>query len=171
MAKSKNVSVDSTLPISSDDRKIDPDVYNDVARCAQLLSIQLIESNFNISPSFFEEEYVDRQMKIDVDNVHASFDEENRIATCVFHFETYHKKARRKVFSLKDKFIVFYHIDNECDDFHALAFANRVGFMAAYPYFRTHVAETASLAAADIPVLPTVSSMPVKRRSSQEEVK
>jgi D-ribose pyranose/furanose isomerase RbsD len=168
MAKSKKDSIDNALPVPKEDQNIDPEIYNGVARCAQLLSIQLIESNFNISPSFFEEAIADRHMKIDVENVHASFDDENRIATCVFHLETYHKIARRKVFSLKDKFIVFYHIDNECDDFHALAFANRTGFMAAYPYFRSHVAQTASLAAADIPVLPTVSSMPVGKKIREE---
>ena len=168
MAKSNHVSIDNTVPATSGDRKIDPEIYNGVARCAQLLSIQLIESNFNISPSFFEEDVLDREMKIDVDNVHASFDEENRIATCVFHLETFHKKSRKKVFSLKDKFIVFYYIEDECDDFHALAFANRVGFMAVYPYFRSHVAQTASLAAADIPVLPTVSTMPVRKETQEK---
>ncbi len=153
---------DNCLPDRSEISEIDPEIYNSIARCAQLLAVQLIDSSFSIDPSYFDHE-IEGKLKVDYSDVHSSFDQEERVATCIFHLETMKKKGNKKLFSLKDKFVVFYHIAAECDDFHANAFAKKVGFVACYPYFRAHFAQTASFANADMPILPTVASMPVKK--------
>ncbi|MGB7374817.1 hypothetical protein [Pontixanthobacter sp.] len=163
MARSKVTSIDNTVPNLEANQEIDPDIYNGIAKCAQLLAVQLIESSFNITPSFFEE-IEEANFNIDVTDVNDSFDEKSRIASCMFQFENYRKRGRKKVFSLKDKFVIFYRIPAECDEFHAIAFARRTGLMAAYPYFRAHVAQTASMANAEVPILPTVASMPIKKQ-------
>jgi hypothetical protein len=161
-------SIDNALPDTERERDIDPDIYNGIARCAELMGVQMIESSFNILPAFFESED-EGKLGIDVVEVSSSFDEPNRVATCIFEFENFKKKGRRKVFTVKDKFIVFYHIPADCDEFHAVAFARRVGVIACYPYFRSHVATTASLANAEMPILPTLAKMPVRQKEVKKE--
>ncbi|MBR2173737.1 hypothetical protein [Sphingopyxis sp.] len=147
--------------------EIDPKVYNSIARCAELLAVQLIESNFSVAPSFFGS---DEEGKLGVDfcDINESFDAETQVATCIFQLESFKEIKRKKVFSVRSKFVVFYRIKSDCDELHATAFARKTGLMACYPYFRTHVAHTASLANAEIPILPTISSMPVREKIKKE---
>lgn len=159
---------DNTLPDEEDERRIEPDIYNGIARCAELLGIQLIESNFSVAPAFFE--FAEEgKLSLDVSDLHEAFDEENRVSSCIFQFESSKKKGKKKLFSIKDKYVVFYRINSDCDEFHALAFARRTGVMACYPYFRAHVAATASLANAHMPILPTLAKMPIKTPSTEKE--
>jgi hypothetical protein len=160
--------IDNALPDMDRGREIDPDTYNDIARCAQLLGIQLIESSFTVLPGYFEENDKGK-LGIEVTELNGTYDTENRVVSCIFEFENYKKKGRLKVFDIKDKFIAFYQIPIDCDEFHAVAFASRVGVMACYPYFRAHVASMASLANADMPIMPTLAKMPVKRRQPKKE--
>jgi hypothetical protein len=169
MARKKGpLAIDNALPDTAREKEIEPDIYNGIARCAELMGVQLIESSFNILPAFFDGED-EGKLGIEVVEVSGSFDEGSRVATCIFEFENFKKKGRRKVFTVKDKFIVFYHIPIDCDEFHAVAFARRVGVIACYPYFRAHVATTASLANAEMPIMPTLAKMPVKQRESRKE--
>lgn len=158
------------LPDDASGQEIDAEIYNGIARCAELVGIQLIESNFNVSPSFFEQGD-EWKMGLNVADLHQSFDQESRISTCIFEFEVTKKKGRKKSFMMKDHFIVFYHIATECDEFHATSFAKRTGVMACYPYFRAHVAQTAALANADIPIMPTLAKMPVRGKSKKKDAK
>lgn len=170
MTKKKNPSIpaDNVLPDLVEGRQLDPEVYNSIAKCAKLLGIQLIESNFTISPRFFDDEDQGR-LGMEVTEVHGKFDGESRVSTCIFEFDNSERKGRKRVFSIKSKFVVFYHIAAECDEYHAVSFARRVGVMACYPYFRSHVAHTASLANAELPILPTLAKMPVKQREAKKE--
>ncbi|ASP29929.1 hypothetical protein CHH26_06550 [Qipengyuania flava] len=161
MGKSEAKGPNNTLKSLDDGMQVDPDTYNAVAKCARLLGIQLIESNFSVSPLFFEETS-GKAPAIDISDIHESFDEKTGVATCIYQLETFEKRGRKKAFSLKDKFVVYYRIDCECDELHATSFARRTGLMAIYPYFRAHLAQTSSLANADVPILPTIASMPIK---------
>lgn len=161
MVKSKSNAPDNTLKTLDDGIQVDPNTYNAVAKCARLLGIQLIESNFSISPLYFEETSGNIP-SIEITDIYESFEQETGMATCIFQLEAFEKRGRKKVFSLKDKFLVFYKITCECDELNATAFARRTGLMAVYPYFRAHLAQTSSLANADVPILPTIASMPVK---------
>ena len=164
----KKVAIDNELPEPDDLGEIDPKVYNQVARCARIVSVQLIESNFQIAPEFFR---LDRKsvLNIDFSDLYSSFNEENRFTNTVFEFEAYKKVGRRKLFSVKSKFIVYYHIPADCDGTHAMAFSRKTGLVAAYPYFRAQVANICSMANADVPILPTISTMPVKERIRKGE--
>lgn len=164
---------DNTLPDANDPSKIDPDVFNGIAKCAELMGIQLIESHFSIAPSYFDVADDDAKLKLDVVDQHGSFDEESRIVTCIFQFESVKKKGNKKLLTIKDRFVAFYHIPlecDECDEFHAVSFARRTGVMACYPYFRSHAAQTSALANADMPILPTLSKMPIRRADRSTEV-
>jgi hypothetical protein len=163
--KNKVGATDST--IAQELPEISPNLYNEVARCAELLSVQLVESHFSILPSFFEEPE-GGNLKLDFHDLDGKYDAEQGLVTAMFIFETSKKIKRRKVFSLKDTFVVFYGIDENCDDTHAVAFARKVGLMAAYPYFRAHTAHVSSLANANMPVLPTISTMPVRGKVKKE---
>lgn len=162
MAESGKLS-DNAVPDDDIIGQIDAKTYNQIARCAQLLSVQLVEASFNVSPKFFIPN-VEGKLQLDFGDVHAAFDTETRVATCVFQLETSVKKGKRKAFNVKAKFVVYYKISVDCDDIHATAFARKVGLTACYPYFRTHVASIASMANADVPILPTISAMPVKEK-------
>lgn len=168
MAKTKSATTDNTLRALDEGMKVDADIYNAVARSARLLGIQLIDSSFDVSPMFFEKKS-DKLPKIDIKDLHESFDSDSRVASCMYELEVSERRDRRKAFSLRDRFVVFYKIDCECDEAHAVAFARRTGLMAVYPYFRAHLAQTASLANAEIPILPTIASMPVKKEKRHAE--
>lgn len=160
---SKTTLFDNQVPDAEIVREIDPKVYNDVARCAHLLSIQMIESSFNISPKYFDPDH-EGKAGLDFSDLHSSFDYENRVATAVFSFDSHVKKGKKRVFSCKGKFIVFYRIPSDCDDVHAEAFARKTGLTACYPYFRSYVATTSAMANADMPILPIITAMPVKEK-------
>lgn len=167
MAKVKALK-DNEIPDNEIIGDIDPKIYNQIAKCAQLLSVQMIESNFVILPQFFNR---GRGTKpgIDFSDVHAAFDEESRVVTCIFALDSYVKSGNKRVFSCKGKFVVFYGIPSECDETHATAFARKVGLTACYPYFRSYVASTASMANAEIPILPTISAMPVRGKIKEAD--
>lgn len=166
MANKRYSAAGNIVPLPDLMNDIDTEEYANVARCARLLSIQLIASNFKIEPDFFEENANDK-MKLNFEDLHESYDEENRVATGIFRFEAIRKRANRKIFSLRDEFIVAYYIPSDCDTLHGKAFAANVGLIAAYPYFRAHVASTASLADADMPVLPIISRGPFKKKGTE----
>ena len=159
---------DNTVPDAGLTVEIDPKVYNDIARCAKLLSVQMIESSFSISPSFFDSECKKRP-HIDFTEVHASYDADKKVITCIFQLDSYIKSGKRKLFNVRDKFAVFYGVAVDCDEAHAVAFAKKTGLIACYPYFRSHVASTASLANADVPILPTISAMPVQGKVKEKD--
>lgn len=154
---------DNAVPDEELIAEIDPKVYNDIARCARLLAVQLIDSSFTISPSFFDD-MAENKHSVDFSDVHGGFDEGSRVATCIFSLESSIKKGKKKVFSCKAKFVVFYDVSAACDETHAVAFARKTGLVACYPYFRAYVATTASMANADVPILPTISAMPVRQK-------
>lgn len=163
--KGKELSTDMT--IEQDLPIIDPDQYNSIVRCAKLLSVQLVESHFSISPSYFKSQD-EGHLGLEFNDLDGSFNERNSVATAMFLFESCKKLGRKKVISIKDTFAVFYQIDTACDEDHAVAFARKVGLMAAYPYFRAHAAHLSSLANADMPILPSISSMPIKGKVKKE---
>lgn len=165
----KKVAVDNELPDADDLGEIDPRVYNQVARCAKIVSVQLIESSFQILPDFFRlDEGV--MLNINFHDAYSSFNEENRFTSTMFEFEAFKKGGRRKLFTVKSSFVVYYYIPAECDATHATAFSRKTGLLAAYPYFRSHVAHICAMANANIPILPTISSMPVKEKIKKEAV-
>lgn len=166
MANGKSLK-DNEIPDGEIVAVIDPKVYNEIARCAKLLAVQLVESTFTISPVFFDPD-VEGRHGVDFTDAHASFDEESRVTTSIFHFETYVRKGKKKAFCMKAKFVVFYRVSDGCDATHALAFSRKTGLIACYPYFRAHVAATASMANAEVPILPTIASMPVREKIKKE---
>lgn len=159
---------DNEIPDQDLVDEIDPAVYNKIARCAELLSVQMIESSFAISPQFFDKKAVGKP-GIEFSDDHASFDLDSRVVTGVFSFDSHIKKGKKRVFSCKAKFVVFYGVAAECDETHAAAFARKTGLVACYPFFRAYVATTASMANAAVPILPTISAMPVKGKIKEVE--
>lgn len=162
MASGKTLK-DNAVPDQELIGEIDPRVYNQIARCAELLSVQMIESSFVISPQFFDRKPTDRP-GVEFSDVHAAFDGESRVVTAIFSLDSHVKRSKKRVFSCKAKFVVFYGIAAECDETHAEAFARKTGLVACYPYFRAYVSTTAAMANADIPILPTISAMPVREK-------
>lgn len=159
----KKLLKDNAVPDEELIGEIDPRMYNDIARCARLLAVQLIDSTFTVLPSFFDSGG-DGKHSVDFSDVHGAFDAESRVATCIFSLESSVKKGKRKTFSCKAKFVVFYNVSADCDETHAVAFARKTGLVACYPYFRAFVATTASMANAEVPILPTISAMPVRQK-------
>lgn len=159
---------DTVVPDTQILGEIDPKLYNGIVRCARLLSVQLIDSSFSMSPKFFDDEQ-DVKHSVDFGDVHAWYDKDTRIAACMFQLESLSKVMRKKVFSLKSKYVVYYDIPVDCDETHAKAFARKTGLTACYPYFRNHVSMTAAMANANIPIMPTISAMPVREKIRRDD--
>lgn len=161
--KDRVVLENNHLPSIENQDKIIPELYNEVAKFSTLISIQLIASRFNVLPSFFGSQD-NLNLKLDFEELHCSFDDDSSVATAIFCFEVKALRSRKKVLSLKDEFMVAYQLVDKCDEFHGTAYASRVGIMACYPYFRSHAASTASLANAELPILPALSRPPIVKQ-------
>lgn len=76
------------------------------------------------------------------------------------HFHAFSRRKRVRVLQVNAKYFVSYHVDGGCDQAKADLFIERVGRLAAYPYFRALVASLVGQAGAQVPALPVMSFQP-----------
>ena len=76
-------------------------------------------------------------------------------------------KKRKKIISVKCRYLVVYEVDGAPDDLIIQAFSRRVARFAAYPYFRAHFAELVSQAGVYIPPLPIIKERKILPNTEQ----
>ncbi len=73
-----------------------------------------------------------------------------------FKWDVTIKKGRKKLLVIEAVYLVVYQNVPTVPEEPALAFLQKVGKFATYPYFRALVATLAAYARADIPILPVL---------------
>lgn len=167
MTEQKSISVSKKK-----DRPFDPNIdaenYNLIARKAVLDTLQLIDSDFAIKPSFFSErDGLNLSQSNEVINV--NYNSAMKYCIGFFRFKLTAKHSRKVVLACRCDFMVVYDLPEESKENEALAFCSKVGLFAAYPYFRAFVAHVSSLANAELPPLPIISTGPLKRTKAARE--
>jgi hypothetical protein len=151
------------VPEVEKDTKADfGEAYNKVAAGATLRDIKLVATKFDVLPTFFSES---DKVKLHVNNSieDVQFDPEGEFVLGAFVYEVRAMLGRKRVLHCKGHFIVVYDVQEGVEEEPAKAFCARVGFFAAYPYFRALFATVSRFGGAELPVLPVISSPPVKR--------
>lgn len=152
------------------DPKIDPAAYNVVARNSQLSLIQLIGSDFNVQPSFFDKnDKVGLKLCYGIHDVW--IDLKNEICSAIFHYEIVGKIGRKHVMTAKADIMTVYDIPSGSTENESKAFCARVGLFAAYPYFRSLFAHLASVANLEVPMLPVLSAVPLVKTSGSQSAR
>ena len=150
--------------------KVDADSYNSLVRAAKLATIQLVESNFKITPEYFtklEPSGRKRGFHCDIDNISIESDRRAFWAHLIWH--TYVKLGKKFLFRLDCDYLCAYSAEfdqhanfDHVTEQNVTLFLERVGKVATYPYFRATASQFSWAANADLPMLPVLKSFPIR---------
>lgn len=147
------VAASSGAPLSKEERLRN---YNLVVDSAELVSVQLVRSNFEVKPEFFRSADARKNLGYDAQVESVDFSPESGVAMAFLTFSVDSKKGKKKLLSSTAKYLVVYDELTECDPDAVEAFIRRVATFAAYPYFRSHFASLDWAATTRLPPLPVM---------------
>lgn len=149
------------------ERKLDAESYNHVATKSSLVAVQLIASNFDVSPQFFSKK---GDVKVDLCHKILAIDfyESTNLIAGIFQYEVIAKVVRKHVMTARADFMVVYDLPEGPAENESKAFCARVGLFAAYPYFRALFAHFASASNVEIPALPVLSADPLRKNEGKQ---
>lgn len=136
--------------------RADIEAYREAADAADVKSIRLVSSNFDIKPDAFTESDRSWKQVYRCDTVSAQYDKDQSVLFAFIEAAAICKIGNRNVISLKCNYIVSYIVHGNPEKVAAERFARHVGRFAAYPYFRAHFAELTSQAGLNLPPLPVM---------------
>lgn len=137
---------------------VDAKVYNALTGRATLRGIWMTESRFDMSPEAVEEG-VPLTHALRSNDVEVRLEEDGVIYGFV-RFDAASRRKRRRVINVSARYFVSYRVEGGCDLRMAELFMDRVGKLAAYPYFRALVASLVAQAGAQVPTLPILTFQP-----------
>lgn len=139
--------------------------YNKVVATASLEKLFLIASDFHVSPEYFQkvhaEEDIDFVFSHEVLGVSA--DSSSGSVDGVFKWQvevkcTPNDGDDEAFLSISANYFVLYQgITPGCSEAAMKAFFEKVGRIASYPYFRSHVSQTSWESEAQLPLLPVIT--------------
>jgi uncharacterized protein YndB with AHSA1/START domain len=155
--------------MSADTAAIDAKVYNAAVGRATLRGIWMMESRFDLSPQALEvEPDVALAHTMRVHEAEVTVDADATVRGFI-RFEAASRRRRRRVLHVSARYFVSYRVEGGCDQRLAEMFMDRVGKLAAYPYFRALVASLAAQAGAQVPTLPILSFRPRSIRYADDD--
>lgn len=156
--------------MSSDPHAVDPKAYNNLVSRAVLRSIRLTDSRFELKPEALEvdSDQWRKDINAEVREIVSSADAE--LLAGSFAFDVVCRHRRKKVVAVQAVYLVSFRLQGEYDQDAAVLFLERVGRVAAYPYFRSLVADLASQAGVSMPPLPIISLAPRTVSSAKDMV-
>ncbi len=143
-----------------DPNKMDPQTYNSLVARANLRSIRMTVSKFEMKPEALDLDPDAWQNNVTAGLLESFLESESGSLYGVLGFEVVCRQARRKVLSINATYLISYRIDGECDQPACELFVERVGKIATYPYFRALVASLTSQAGLIMRPLPVLSFAP-----------
>ncbi|MHB2265059.1 hypothetical protein [Aliihoeflea sp. PC F10.4] len=132
------------------------DDYHRVVDNAELVSIQLIKSVFEVKPGFFGDPLVRQGLSVTVDIANIEFSAERGVAMAYLSFEVEARAKRKKLLGCTGDYLVIYEGLAGCDEKAVRAFVSKVATFAAYPYFRSYFATADWAATTQLPPLPVL---------------
>lgn len=139
---------------------MDAQTYNNFVARAHLRSIRLTTSRFDMKPEALDLDPDAWRNNVSAGLMESFFEAESGSVYGVFGFEVVCRQGRKRVLSTSATYLVSYKIQGECDQAACELFVERVGKIAAYPYFRTLVASLTSQAGLIMRPLPVLSFAP-----------
>jgi hypothetical protein len=139
--------------------KPDAATYNAIIGRATLRGIWMTESRFDMKPQALS---MGDEMKHDIrsQSADAVVEAESGIVYGFIRFEASSRHKRQRLVNVSAQYFLSYHVDGGCEQDLANLFIERVGRLAAYPYFRALAASLASQAGVQLPPLPIMSFQP-----------
>lgn len=134
------------------------DDYNDVAAHAQLLAVSLLKAESEIKPEYFNPA-TKKNLSYATATLSSAHIDEEQSMSAVFQFVVEGKVGRKKLLKIYAEFFVVFGCGSNHNPEAAKAFCEHIGLYAAYPYFRSWVAQVACAAGVKLPPLPTLSSV------------
>lgn len=128
--------------------------YNHVVDSAELVSVQLIKSHFEVKPEFFSFADARKNLGYDAEFESVDYSEDRGVAMAFLRFSVDSKKGKRKLLACSASYLILYDNLTGCDRGAVEAFVRRVATFACYPYFRSHFAGLDWAATARLPPLP-----------------
>lgn len=136
----------------------DAQAYNLVTGRTTLVGIWMTESRFDMKPQAIDPiEPLRHEVRSEVEEV--IIDGEGALHGFI-RFAASSRLKRQRVIHVTGKYFVSYHVDGGCEQTLAELFIDRVGRLAAYPYFRALTASLVAQAGTSIPSLPIMSFLP-----------
>lgn len=145
--------------------------YNKVVDNAELVAVQLLVSNFNVSPDFFRAEEKNFSYSIEIVDVDYKSKEKAGIAFLLANVKISANANTEDILLFKTKYVVLYNIEKRCDKNAVFAFLQRVAPFTCYPYFRALFASMCGAAGVQVPPLPVHKEKPVQKEKSVQKEK
>jgi hypothetical protein len=139
---------------------VDADAYNSVVGRTELRGIRLTESRFELKPDALQIDPSSWRYAMSNAIVEAFVDEENGALHGFLQYEAIVRHRRKRILFASARYMVSYEVDGECPPELGALFIERVGRIAAYPYFRGLVASLVAQAGIVMPPLPVISFAP-----------
>lgn len=146
--------------MTKSETKAQPDAqaYNLVTGRTTLNGIWMTESRFDLKPEAIDPvEPMRHDVRTEVNEV--ILDGEGALYGFI-RFSASSRLKRQRVIHVSAKYFVSYYVDGGCEQSLAELFIDRVGRLAAYPYFRALTASLVAQAGVNIPALPIMSFLP-----------
>lgn len=143
-----------------DPTTMDPGVYNSIVARAQLRSIRMTSSQFDIKPEALNLNPDAWRHNVMAGVLDSFLESENGSLYGAFSFDVVCRHGRKKVLSISATYLASYRIEGECEANACELFVERVGKVATYPYFRSLVASLTAQAGLMMQPLPVLSFAP-----------
>jgi len=111
------------------------DDYNKVVACAEILSVQLVETKFKIEQEILLPDQ-ERESSYDIEVADMTYEPEDLTAIAYLSCTVETKEKDKTVLVFQAIYVLPYHIGEECDEESVLTFLRRVSPFTCYPYFR-----------------------------------
>lgn len=132
--------------------------YNRVVQSANLLSVQLIKTDFNVDEKFFDHK-IKRSLVMNREYLKFVFDKKQKVVAGEFRFSFQTKGPVESVLSSSAEYLVIYEFaENDVNEAAAIDFCKRVGVFAAYPYYRALVAHLSWATNTNLPPMPVIAT-------------
>ncbi|RSU55158.1 hypothetical protein DAH56_20625 [Sphingomonas koreensis] len=139
---------------------MDAQTYNSIVARANLRSIRLTTNRFDMKPEALDLDPDAWRNNISATMVQSYLEPESGSLYGILSYEVVCRQGRKRILSVSATYFVSYKIQGECDQAAGELFVERVGKVAAYPYFRTLVASLTSQAGLMMRPLPVLSFAP-----------
>lgn len=131
--------------------------YNHVAVNSKLRLISLTKSSFEVNSDCLREKKL-WKLSYDWNVLACRFDSERASSSGLFQYLVTAKLGRKIAMRCIAEYVVYYDVPLESETEAAEGFCHNVGLFAAYPYFRSFVAQCTADANLLLPPLPMIAS-------------
>jgi preprotein translocase subunit SecB len=153
--------------LSVDPHTMNAKAYNEVVARAHLRSIRLLNCKLDMKPEALDTRPSDWRKQVR-EKIEPYVDQDAGRLYGTFLFELICRRGRKRVFTVAANYLVGYSIQGECDEAAGQLFVERVGRIAAYPYFRGLVSSLVAEAGVTLPPLPIISAAPRTIKSAAD---